>query len=178
MKLVVAVLIIRKLMRQKQWGGKKGYLKSTDLPEGGIPPILKGLVLSVANDLRLHGALVHKIGDGRPKYGLNNANIEAIHTAANGDFRYFPALKELLGRDKEIVTVAYLKEDLHVQKFAITLPTGQLQQFPNVDDAIASLDAGPDGEYKICVHFNTHRQLWNKFASKSDLATFLSGFVK
>jgi hypothetical protein len=137
-RLVVAVLIIRKLMRQKQWGGKKGYLKRTDLPEGGIPPRLKGLVLPLANDLRLHGVLVHKVGDGRAKYGLNNVNIEAIHTAANGDFSHYPVLKTMLEHDDQLVTAAYLKEDLVIEKCSITLPGGQSQEFPNLHAAIAS----------------------------------------
>lgn len=91
-------------MRQKQWGGKKGYLKASDLPEGGIPPILKGLVLAVANDLRLHGLLAHKTSQGKVKYGLSDENMQAIHAAADGDFSHYPALKEMFERDRHLVS--------------------------------------------------------------------------
>lgn len=74
-RLVVAVLIVRKLIRYDYWGGgakSKAFLYADDLPKGrGIDESLGWLVPEVANQLVLKELLITKRSQGQLKIALN-----------------------------------------------------------------------------------------------------------
>lgn len=87
-RLVAAMLIVRKLLRHKYWGGshEKNFIWGDDIANGrGVDPTFKDIAQDVANFLRLKGLLLAKYGGGRKgqKYALNPERKDDIHRLAN-----------------------------------------------------------------------------------------------
>jgi hypothetical protein len=70
---VVALLVLRKLERDRCWTGKeKGYMWGVNVPKGrGVDEKFGHRVPHALNLLLQEGLVVSKISNGKPKYALN-----------------------------------------------------------------------------------------------------------
>lgn len=177
-RLVIAVLIVRKLLRQDKWGGTHNYLWARDLPKGGFPAIMTDSVLSVANDLRHHGVLTAKSKNGSNKYALNSDAPEGVHAAAEANFSFNNDLDGILRRDRDLVPATLLEEPFEVEKYALTSTQGVAIECQTVAEAIAHADLDQAaGARKVTVHFNVNRKLWERFNEKAEALAYLRSFL-
>jgi len=81
--LIVALLLIRKLDKERMWGGNaKGYMWAEDIPNGrGLDEKYAGRVPHVLNILLQQELLISKKSGSSKKYALNPDTREAIYDA-------------------------------------------------------------------------------------------------
>ncbi len=81
LRLVLAVLIVRKLNKSNFWGGNdKSYLWGDDLPKGGMPSgVSPAQIYEVANALLLKNVLQVKPSGRQKKYALNPGCRDVIN---------------------------------------------------------------------------------------------------
>ncbi len=175
-KMAAAVLVVRKLIAQEKWGGKKGYLWGSDLPRGGIPASLVDSVMTVADELKNGGVLITKISNGSLKYALNSARTDWVHQSANGDFSFDPRLRKILDKDtSRMVSSVLLEEDFHIQKIGIST-SGSNFESDRIEAVLDFAEKAHEKHYRICVYFNKDRKLVEPRLNKSDMMEFLGGF--
>lgn len=111
-KFVVAILILRKLIKGDYWGGgakNKAYAYADELAKGrGVDDQYADVASEVANVLRLNDLLKSKPGNNRTKYALNSdRRAEILAAAEHCDFQD-ERLRNVLMRDTREVSAREL----------------------------------------------------------------------
>lgn len=114
-KFVVAILLLRKLIRGNYWGGgakNKAFAYLDDLAKGrGVDEKFADVIPEVANDLCLKGLLVKKPSQSRKKYGLNPTSRAEIFNATESLSFSDESLHRILMGDRREVSARLLDAD-------------------------------------------------------------------
>ena len=105
--LVLSLLLINKLEKERMWGGNaKGYKWAGDMPSGrGMPEEYSGLVPNLINLLLSHNLLIKKVSQGKNKYALNpNFRPQIYDALRTRNLEGFPLLWRILERDSETLS--------------------------------------------------------------------------